>query len=668
VRRSGALRAAALRSAGVPGAAAIYAFATPSGPNRPAILGLSAFLLLVAVGLWRTAEQLTRSRLRVPLSLAAVGVHVGGIATLSYLDGGVSAPLGTVVWFSLPFFAVTVPLRLFAGLSAVTVTAYGAVALVGSPAPPGYPLVYTFGFLGVSALCAGHAQILASTRRQLIEASQKDPLTGCLNRRGFDRRLDGELSRAQRTGRPVTLVLVDLDAFKAVNDTYGHQVGDELLVWVGRTIQQTARANDAVGRLGGDEFGLILTDTNPIDAAAVVARIEAALAQRCPASLGYASFPSQGADAQQLSRLADLRLYATKRTRPERAPDPSAGRGAAAVGPAPTAPSAEARHRDMAVATASMSLMNFAIGLVHVAFLAGASDRRATLLGVLGVGALQALAVLLGAATVARWRLTSPVLAVHVVGSYALAFLATGVDGGLHSPLAVGLLTPLPLIALGLAPRLALPLLTATSAGYVLLGAVVGSPGWWYAAIHLVGMLSISVGCALQGRQAAEQRRQLSRLSRVDGLTDVLNRRGLEERFADELAHAHRHGGPLSLLLLDLDGFKALNDTQGHAAGDELLCWVADRLTELLRAHDVVARVGGDEFVAVLGDCPAAEAARIAERVTSCLDERTSVCIGTATTGLDGTDFDSLYGHADHDLYAEKARRRHPPRGLLPGR
>jgi diguanylate cyclase (GGDEF)-like protein len=222
------------------------------------------------------------------------------------------------------------------------------------------------------------------------------------------------------------------------------------------------------------------------------------------------------------------------------------------------------------------------------------------------------------------------------------------------------MLAAMPLVALGAPLRLAAGLLSAGSVLYIAVGVTVGASSGWYIAMQLVGMLAVSAGCAVLGRDAARQRALLTRLSVVDALTDCLNRRGFEERFDAELAHAERTHRAVCLLVFDLDGFKRVNDTRGHAAGDELLRWVAATLSGNLHPHDVVGRLGGDEFVVLLTSVSVPEAASAAERLRSALAERSPASVGLAVLGPDGDSFDALYARADAGLYADKASRRGP--------
>jgi diguanylate cyclase (GGDEF)-like protein len=149
-------------------------------------------------------------------------------------------------------------------------------------------------------------------------AALTDPLTGVLNRRGFSEAVERELARARRYGRPFVLAYVDVRGLKAVNDTEGHLAGDELLKGVAGLLGDSARADDVVGRLGGDELGLLLAEQTPETAGAVIQRIEEQVAQRRAAlglsapwslTIGTAAYPDDGNDFDDLIRTADRRLY-----------------------------------------------------------------------------------------------------------------------------------------------------------------------------------------------------------------------------------------------------------------------------------------------------------------------------------------------------------------------
>ena len=122
--------------------------------------------------------------------------------------------------------------------------------------------------------------------RQLEHLASHDPLTGVLNRRRFEEELDRALAAVRRHGEPAALVTLDLDDFKHVNDTYGHAIGDELLRVAATALRDRVRATDAVGRLGGDEFGIVLSHTGPDEAARVARGLLEAFRERIGVRVG----------------------------------------------------------------------------------------------------------------------------------------------------------------------------------------------------------------------------------------------------------------------------------------------------------------------------------------------------------------------------------------------
>ncbi len=140
---------------------------------------------------------------------------------------------------------------------------------------------------------------------------------------------------------------------------------------------------------------------------------------------------------------------------------------------------------------------------------------------------------------------------------------------------------------------------------------------------------------------------ELTRLANRDDLTGLYNRRHFERELARELKLIERHGGHAAVLLLDLDDFKAVNDTHGHAGGDELLRHVAMVLRDRLRETDLVARFGGDEFAILLRHTPAEAAERVAELLTEELERRPATIDGAETPGYASIGAAALHGSAD---------------------
>jgi diguanylate cyclase (GGDEF)-like protein len=172
----------------------------------------------------------------------------------------------------------------------------------------------------------------AEERERLRELATSDPLTGLPNRRAFDQRLAAEVERSARRGHSLSVVILDIDHFKRVNDTWGHQVGDDVLVEFSRRLQAEARGSDLVARIGGEEFAWLLPDSPAVGARDAAERMRRHVAARpfpqvgpVGFSAGIADVALAGCDAAELVRVADAALYRAKR----------GGRDATVVGDGP---------------------------------------------------------------------------------------------------------------------------------------------------------------------------------------------------------------------------------------------------------------------------------------------------------------------------------------------
>jgi diguanylate cyclase (GGDEF)-like protein len=170
------------------------------------------------------------------------------------------------------------------------------------------------------ALTFREVRALAESRRQ----ATTDELTGLANRRFLYERLGDELALARSGGSPLTLLVADLDGFKELNDTLGHQAGDLLLTQLGPRVLDVLRARDLLARLGGDEFAMLLPGLGPSEAVGVVERVQAVIDEpftirgltiHIEASIGIASFPEHAGDADALIQRADVAMYQAKESR-----------------------------------------------------------------------------------------------------------------------------------------------------------------------------------------------------------------------------------------------------------------------------------------------------------------------------------------------------------------
>jgi diguanylate cyclase (GGDEF)-like protein len=177
----------------------------------------------------------------------------------------------------------------------------------------------------LSEMLEGPAQALdnALKLRRSEALSVTDDLTQLYNSRYLNQVLRREAKRASRSGRPLSLLFLDLDGFKGINDTHGHQAGSRALVEAAAVIRRCARETDVVARFGGDEFAIILPDTGSDGAVAVGDRVRERLSAhpflegnglsiRLTASVGVATLPDVAASAEELVRAADMAMYQVK--------------------------------------------------------------------------------------------------------------------------------------------------------------------------------------------------------------------------------------------------------------------------------------------------------------------------------------------------------------------
>ncbi|MDH3514364.1 MAG: GGDEF domain-containing protein, partial [Gammaproteobacteria bacterium] len=167
------------------------------------------------------------------------------------------------------------------------------------------------------------AERLMQHQHKLEDLSARDGLTGLYNRRELERRLHEETQRARRYHRSLSVMMLDVDHFKVVNDNYGHQAGDEVLITVTDLIQLHVRPVDVVCRYGGEELAVILPETDAEGAHTVAERIRATVEEsitttpqgdmvRVTVSIGLATFPRDGDTAAGLVHSADSALYVAK--------------------------------------------------------------------------------------------------------------------------------------------------------------------------------------------------------------------------------------------------------------------------------------------------------------------------------------------------------------------
>jgi len=221
-------------------------------------------------------------------------------------------PLLAIIWFTGPWFGLF--------LSAVATASWAYVDFAGR-----YGGDSTLAYWNWAALQAGFAVLIAAIwklRRALDDAhfqSRKDALTGLVNKTGFYQVVSAEVEVCRRYKRPLSIAYIDCDNFKAVNDRFGHHIGDELLRGVANTMTRKLRASDLAGRLGGDEFAVMLPETSAEACRMVIDMLQQRLLQEMQQhdwpvtfSIGIATFVRMPETIDDMVRQADKLMYMVK--------------------------------------------------------------------------------------------------------------------------------------------------------------------------------------------------------------------------------------------------------------------------------------------------------------------------------------------------------------------
>ncbi len=531
-----------------------------------------------------------------------------------------------------------------------------------------------------------------------------DKLTGMLNRAALQARLTELGAQVRSTGQQVAMVVIDVDRFKSINDVHGHSTGDAVLREVAGRLESALGADGPLYRYGGEEFVAVLPGASTAQATEVAERLRRRVGETPVAGLlvtvsgGVAVSQAGVFDHAATFQRADTALYRAKaegRNRvccasPPPAPMPAALRRpgyryrhatpapdpvSAAVPPVSAeAPAGSETDRVGGNWLARSSLHREQI--IAVAERTGAAPNRWAF-GLLIAG------ILFGVPWYGFGPLIAPLLLIapldpilrnarrfkhpEYVGFAALVVSVAA------SGLAVGATTEPALYCL----QLIIVVIFGACAAYPLIGAwllcgatmvtmtvtalAVDPDGVWDNPVILALPLALAgcsciVGAAL-GRSSVEHRSAAI----VDQLTGALNRTALEARLPELTHQAQQLHEPVSVLVADLDHFKAINDEHGHARGDRVLAEIADRIRSELRAFDAVYRVGGEEFVVLLRGAPADAAAEIAERIRTAVQRQPihdlgiTISIGVAASRADiRFDYGDTFARADAALLDAK--------------
>ena len=232
------------------------------------------------------------------------------------------------ILYTIPVLLVTWTEGLAWGilLAAATTVFREATAWVQMPAdtPLQWRILNGLAYLAVLGVAMAGLQSLRRSQAQLARLVTQDQLTSVLNARAFVARLGQELDRNRRYPRPLALLYMDLDNFKVINDTHGHQTGDAVLRLVADSMRSSVRHADVVGRLGGDEFAVLMPETDAALADAAAKRLIAGLRNvfkgtpNVTASIGVVSCAATDASTDDLLRRADQAMYDAKKSGKDR--------------------------------------------------------------------------------------------------------------------------------------------------------------------------------------------------------------------------------------------------------------------------------------------------------------------------------------------------------------
>lgn len=602
--------------------------------------------------------------------------------------------------------SIMLPLAAVAVLAPVRVAlAYGALALLttvpmlAAAAPPAAAIATTAA-LAATALCVTLSQHQLRTLAQAtIELAELDPLTGVANMRKFQSRLEFESARADRTGEMPFLIALDLDDFKLVNDRFSHSLGDEVLRATAAEIASKLAPADLQARRGGDEFVVLCAPLDDRDPAELSGRIKRGIKSErqrvCPevnsdASVGWVQMRPGDSAETVLARADDALHRAKLAAHPERGTpqlgrqdSPLRARGVlserkstvdfrASGSGDQAAIDLELTRRAKRVLSPrgdwlqAMQLNTWMAIVVLVVWLAGLLETSRPVL--IGIGASMFLIAALAAAIAARGSAPARWLAV-VPLSMTITLLVVCAGIGANDWLIADLfLVPMLFAPFKLDGKVAATEVAATVMAFA---AVLIASDYAHAPVRIViALCVVSLITSLlikTQRRTREFAREAIGTSTIDALTGVANLRALRGRVTDEIDRSSANGpGQLVALSIDLDEFKLVNDRHSHTHGDAMLVAVAEAMRSQIRAGDMVARRGGDEF-SVIASLTASERPEILvkrvcraielARLQQCPDLTPTVSVGIARLRPEDT-LDQFLDRCDDQLHHAKMRSR----------
>ena len=303
-------------------AAAMYGAALFDGAIEGFLPGDPAFSFVPIFVVAGILVVVVRFGSQMPFWMLA-GLGPLGVAMIAYALATTPHPGDGAALYSLPVLWTTVFYGRRGAFGIVACVGVGhAIALLELPATSSYPGRWVDVMVSVTAIAAVALVLELRGQRlfeQIVAEARTDALTRLLNRRGFDERAGNELAHARRHGRSLAIATFDIDYFKRINDEWGHEMGDRVLVWIGEVLSREARNVDLVARLGGEEFAVLLPASDADGAQGFAERVRQALAEAGPPDLPTVNVSAgiaasdQPTDIQTLLQRADLALYEAKR-------------------------------------------------------------------------------------------------------------------------------------------------------------------------------------------------------------------------------------------------------------------------------------------------------------------------------------------------------------------
>ncbi|MGO8870091.1 MAG: GGDEF domain-containing protein [Acidimicrobiales bacterium] len=305
----------------------VYLGLTPDGPHRTTLWFVAALWLVFAVAGMCLAPTVASKSWRATYSVTWTVLSAFAVGLVAVLDTGSDSPILLLLFLPLVYAALMFTPRAAGFCGLASLASATVVTLVDRRLAESIDRAFmTFAVLAGAFVLSVAASInrahIERHERQLRAAmadlAATDELTGCNVRRVLRQRMEAEISRSMRNHCPLSFMMIDVDQFKSVNDTYGHVVGDHVLATVGAVLRMNARSFDLASRVGGDEFALLLPDAVASGAVAVAERIRQGVSARTEVqvtlSIGVCALDRVNPTVEQMFDDADLALYQAKRS------------------------------------------------------------------------------------------------------------------------------------------------------------------------------------------------------------------------------------------------------------------------------------------------------------------------------------------------------------------